>query len=179
MRWPTHTPADVRLPQVLKRWHSSLQAGNGSSLPHSHSMSDGDRPVLKPIVLSISAGDGLNRFLTALATIYALKEEASGEHMVTLCWGMERAALRSLIETSQSDGSSDEIKFELSIAAEGPAITSQNTFSKRPMYGIQGVLCDRCEVAFTGNESYTTICSPAVQQMRLYHSACVSVIPKP
>ena len=175
MTWPIHTRPDVQLPEVLKQWRRGLEAGSGSNSPHSHSMTVGEQAVLKPIVLSLSAGTGLKRFLTALATIYALKEEASGEHMVTLCWGMEREALRSLIETSVSDGDSEEIGFELSIAAEGPATTSPNTFSKHQMFGIQGAKCDACGEAFQKQHAYTTICSPELQSLALYHSACVTV----
>jgi len=175
--WPIHKRADVQLPQVLKQWRRGLEAGNGSSSPRSHSMTDGAQGVLKPIVLSLYAGSGLKRYLTALATTYALKEEASGEHMVMLCWDMEREALKSLIETSVSDGDSDEISFELSIAAEGPATTSPNTFSKHQMFGIQGARCDRCGEAFQKDQSYTTICSPELQSLHLYHSDCMEVRP--
>lgn len=177
MKWPTHTRADVQLPEVLKQWRTSLEAGNGANLPPSHSMTVGEQGVLKPIVLSLYAGSGLKRFLTVLATIYALKEGRSGEHMVTLCWGLEREALKSLIETSRDDGDSDEIMFELSIAAEGPATTSPNTFSKHQMFGIQGAKCDFCGEAFQKHQSYTTICSPALQSLHLYHSECMTVRP--
>lgn len=178
MTWPIHSPADVRLPSVLKRWETSLRNGRGSISPRSPLMTGGAQAVLKPIVLTLSAGTGLKRFLTALATIYALKEEASGEHMAMLCWGMEREALRSLIETSQSDGNSDEITFELSIAAEGPATTSPNTWSRHQMSGIQGAICDLCEEPFRPHQPYTTICSPELQSLRLYHSDCVDVKPR-
>jgi len=177
MKWPTHTPTDVQLPQVLKQHLRGLQDGHGSNSARSLSTIAGVQGVLKPIVLSLYAGTGLRRFLTALATTFALREEASGEHMVTVCWVMEREALKSLIETSVSDGDSDEIAFELSIAAEGPATTSPNTFSKHQMFGIQGAKCDFCGEAFRKDQSYTTICSPALQALYLYHSACMVVRP--
>jgi len=177
MKWPTHTPTDVQLPQVLKQCLRGLRAGGGSSSARLLSMTAGVQGVLKPIVLSLYAGTGLRRFLTALATTYALREEASGEHMVTLCWDLERAALKSLIETSQSDGDSDVISFELSIAAEGPATTSPNTFSRHQMFGIQGARCDFCGEAFQKDQSYTTICSPELQSLHLYHSECMVVRP--
>jgi len=177
VKWPTHTPTDVRLPPVLKACLAGLRSGTGSSLRLSPSTNDGAQAVLKPIVLSLSAADGLRTFLTALATIYALREEASGEHMVTLCWGMEREALRSLIDSSRKDGDSDEIGFELSIAAEGPATTSPNMWSSAQMLGLRGARCDACEEPFKEHQSYTTICSPELQSLQLYHSACVVVQP--
>lgn len=162
---------DVKLPRVLGGYLSGLRAGSGTSSPPSRSMIDGATSVLKPIVLSLSAGTGLKRFLTCLATIYALKEERSGEHMVTLCWGLEREALKSLIETSPKDGNSDEIAFELSMQAADPDTISPNTWSKEQMFGISGGLCDHCGLNFHPEQSYTVICNPP-SQLSLFHTSC-------
>jgi len=178
MTWPIHTQPDVRLPEVLKRWQSSLRDGHGSNSAPLRSTNNGGTPVLKPVVLTISSGDGLKRFLTTLASISALREERSGEHMVTVSWAMEREALKSLIETSPKDGNSEEIRFELSMAAEGPATTSLNTWSKNQMLGLVGARCDLCEEPFQLHQSYTTICCPELQSLQLYHSACFNGIHK-
>jgi len=176
MKWPTHTPADVKLPSVLEQWRRTSMDGRGANSQHSPSMADGGtRQVLKPVVLSIFVGSGLRRFLTTLAGISALKEEATGEHMVTVSWGMELAVLKSLIEESENAGNSEEIRCELSIASEGPATTSPNIWSSSQMSGISGARCDFCAKAFQKDQSYTTICSPSLQSLHLYHSACVKV----
>jgi len=177
---------DIRLPPVLEGYLSGLRAGSGTSSPPSRSTIDGASSVLKPIVLSLSAGTGLKHFLTALATIYALKEERSGEHMVTLSWGLEREALRSLIEHSQSAGNSDEIGFDLSIQALAPDTTSPNMWSREQMFGISGGLCDHCNRSFHPTQSYTVICNPASTQhlamgasgggqLSLYHTSCTKL----
>jgi len=165
----------IKLPPVLEGLLSGLRDGSGISSPPSRSTIDGATSVLKPIVLSLSAGTGLKHFLTTLATIYALKEERSGEHMVTLSWGLEREALKSLIESSRKDGDSDEIAFDLSIQALAPDTISPNMFSKDVMFGISGGICDWCQKPFKANHAYTTLCNPVLQSLQLYHSECLII----
>jgi len=174
---PGSGPPDFRLPPVLEHYLFGLRNGSGTNSPPSRSTIDGATSVLKPIVLSLSRGTGLKRFLTALATIYALKEARSGEHMVTLSWGLERAALKSLIEAYPSDGDSDEIVFELSIQALAPDSISQNPWSREQMFGISGGLCDHCKEGFSPTQGYMTICYPP-SQLKLYHSDCGRILLK-
>jgi len=174
---PPAEPADVRLPPVLEHYLSGLRNGSGTSSPPSRSTIDGATSVLKPIVLSLSRGTGLKHFLTSLATIYALKEERSGEHMVTLSWGLEREALKSLIEAYPKDGNSDEIVFEVSIQALGQDSISQNTWSREQTFGISGGVCDHCGLNFHPKQSYTTICNPP-SHLSLYHSSCARILLK-
>ena len=78
----------VRLSPAQTKWLAGLKAGAGLTSQLSRMTTVGARPDLLPIVVSLSRGGGLSRFITTLATSYALKEDATGELMLMLSWGL-------------------------------------------------------------------------------------------
>jgi len=118
---------EITLPRSLQRLVDGLRAGHGTTSLPSLSMTGGARPDLVPIVVCITRGGGLTTFLTCLATLYALKEEGSGETILMHSYSLDAGALTSLLEASPRDGNSDEIRFEISMRAPGPDGTFQST----------------------------------------------------
>lgn len=170
--------SDIRLPPSLASLVRGLKAGRGRISQRSLLTDAGVRPDLTPIVVTISPEDGLSRFLTALGTLFALREDASGEHIVTLSFPLERGALTSLVSTSASGGSSDEIGFEISIPLLGLAATLPSISSKRPTTGISGAACDHCGKPFYREDSYVQFVEPP-HGMHLYHHSCFNQIMSP
>ena len=117
----------ITLPPSLDALVNGLRAGHGISSPRSPLMKGGGMQVLRPIVVCLSHADGLTTFLTALATLSALKEETSGDVILTHSFSLDAGALTSLLETSRKGGGSDVIRFEISMQAPGPDGTFQNT----------------------------------------------------
>ncbi len=120
------TGKEIRLPKVLRRLVDGLRGGVGITSQPSLSIVGGARPDLVPIVVCVSRGTGLTSFLTSLATLYALKEEGTGDVILMHSYSLDAAALRSLLETSRKAGNSDEITFEISMRAPGPDGTFQS-----------------------------------------------------
>lgn len=109
----------ITLPPSLDALVNGLRAGHGITSPHSPLMKDGATQVLRPIVVCLSHVDGLTTFLTALATLSALREERSGDVILTQSFSLDVGALTSLLEHCQKGGNSDVIRFEISIQAPG------------------------------------------------------------
>lgn len=107
---------EVKLSPVLQSLLSGLKAGGGITSLLSPSTLAGVRPDLVPIVVSLSHGDGLRLFLTSLATMYALRQEGSGERTLTLSFNLGREALQVLLDSYNNAGGSGEIPFEISLA---------------------------------------------------------------
>jgi len=118
---------EIRLPASLQNLVNGLRRGLGITSQPSLSMQDGARPDLVPIVVCITRGSGFTTFLTALATLYALKEESTGEVILMCSYSLDAAALTSLLAHSPKDGHSDEIRFETSMRAPGPDGTFRST----------------------------------------------------
>jgi len=164
------TGADtLRLSPAQQQWLDGLQAGNGLSSGLSRLTNVGVKPDLVPIVVSLSPGDGLARFLTVLATSSALKEESTGELMLMLSLGLEREALRSLLGSSPSDGDSDEIGFDLLMPVSDATATSLSTSPRTQTSGTSGVPCDKCKAPI--NRDYVQVVTPP-HGMSLYHVSC-------
>lgn len=119
--------SEIILPPSLDALVNGLRAGHGITSPHSPLTKGGGTQVLRPVVVSLSRGGGLTCFLTALATLSALKEEVSGDVILTQSFNLDVGALTSLLESSQIGGNSDVIRFEISIQSPGPDGTFQNT----------------------------------------------------
>ncbi len=117
---------EIRLPSSLQRLVDGLRRGHGTTSQPSLLMKGGARPDLVPIVVCITRGSGFTTFLTALATLYALREEGSGETILMHSYSLDTAVLTSLLEASPKDGRSDEIRFEISMRAPGPDGTFQS-----------------------------------------------------
>lgn len=167
-----HGSSSVKLSRAQQQWLDGLKAGDGLTSPLSRMTTVGEKPVLLPIVVSLSPASGLRRFITTLATSYALREDDSGELMLMLSWGLEREALKSLVETFRRDGSSAEIGFELLMPVPESTAISASTSSKTPMSGISGVPCDYCKKPFKPQEAYVQFVVPEVNEMRLWHGRC-------
>jgi len=118
---------EVILPKSLQNLVNGLRAGHGITSQPSLLISGGARPDLVPIVVCITRGGGFTTFLTALATLYALKEEATGEVILMHSYSLDVGALTSLLEASPKDGHSDEIRFEISMRSPGPDGTFPST----------------------------------------------------
>jgi len=117
----------ILLPPSLKALVDGLQAGHGISSARSPLTSDGGPRVLRPIVVCLTRKGGFTTFLTALATLSALKEERSGDVILTHSFSLDVGALTSLLETSRKGGNTDEITFEISMQSPGPDSTFQST----------------------------------------------------
>ena len=153
--------------------------GSGTSSPPSRSTIDGVRPDLLPTVVSFSPEGGLRRFLTVLASSSLSNEEGSDAPTLTLSLPLERAALTSLIETSVTDGSSDAIRFDVSIPLRSLGTTSASTSPKTPTSGTSGVhsakfLCDGCGEEREPGDDYAAIVQPP-DRMWLFHADCVEI----
>jgi len=118
---------EIRLPRALQSLVDGLRDGHGITSRPSLSMSGGARPDLVPIVVCVSRGGGLMRFLTCLATLYALKEEGTGDVILMHSYSLDAEMLMSLVRGSRRDGPSDEIQFEISMRAPGPDGTFRST----------------------------------------------------
>jgi len=178
MKWD-NSSENSSLTPGLKQWARGLDASNGSSSLLSRlTAASAIPPVLKPIVLSLSARGGLSRYLISLATIYALREEASGEHMVTLSWDLETEAVTSVLKASQNGGTPGEIEFALTMSNEGQPGTSPSMSLRPQPLGVSGVPCDVCGTPLEKNQDYTTICSPNRNALTLAHSGCLTVAPR-
>lgn len=172
----THSPEARSLPRALQRWLTTWLESRGDNSPHSPSTIVGARPDLIPIVVGVSRGSGLKRFLTALATFSALKEAATGELILTLSWESDREDLRSVLGLSGNGGGSEGIGLKLSIpAGELPAM-SPSTSSNLQTTGISGVPCDHCGSPFQPRQGYVQIVDPERDAMRLVHRACIKRI---
>lgn len=163
---PTETQS-----KVYKRLVDGLKAGRGLTSQLSPLMRDGARPDLIPIVFSALPSGGLRRFLTALATSYALREDDTGERMLILSWGLEAEALRSLLQTSLDDGDSDEITLELSMPVREQSGTSPSTSPSPLTTGLSGAPCDLCGEEISPGGSYVMVVTPP-DDMFLYHYSC-------
>lgn len=119
--------AGITLPPSLDALVNGLRAGHGITSPHSPLTKGGGTQVLRPVVVCLSHGSGLTTFLTALATLSALKEEVSGDVILTQSFSLDVGALTSLLESCQQGGGSDVIRFEISIQSPGPDGTFQST----------------------------------------------------
>lgn len=124
---PHGSSQEIVLPKSLRRLVDGLRAGVGITSQPSLLMRGGARPDLVPIVVCITRGGGFTTFLTTLATLYALKEEGTGDVILMHSYSLDAAALRSLLEASPKDGGSDEIRFEISMRAPGPDGTFPST----------------------------------------------------
>jgi len=126
-----HTPSpdtpDIPLPPALKNLVNGLRAGVGITSQRSLSMPAGAKPDLVPIVVCVSRGTGLTNFLTSLATLYALREAATGERILMLSFSLDAAAIMSLLQSSQISGNSAEITFEISMRSPAPDGTFPST----------------------------------------------------
>jgi len=118
---------EIRLPSVLQSLVDGLRAGHGTTSVPSLSMSGGARPDLVPIVVCTTPGPGFTTFLTALATLYALREEATGDVILTLSYSLDGEALTSLLASSRRVGKKGGITFEISMRAPGPDGTFRST----------------------------------------------------
>jgi len=167
-----HGSNSVKLSRAQQQWLDGLKAGDGLTSPLSRLTPVGERPALLPIVVSLSPGDGLRRFLTVLATSYALKEDDTGELMLMLSWDLERGVLRSLVETSPRDGNAGEIGFEILMPVPESTAISASTLPGIPTSGISGVPCDYCRRPFKPREAYVQFVVPEVNEMRLWHGRC-------
>jgi len=105
--------APLILPRSLENLAIGLKAGVGITSQRSLSHRAGGQPVLVPTVVCITLATGFMTFLTTLATLSALSEERSGDVILTQSFNLDRGALKSLLESSLKDGSSEEIKFEI------------------------------------------------------------------
>ncbi len=121
------TSKEITLPSALQNLVNGLRAGHGIISQPSVSIHGGVRPDLVPIVVCVSQGAGLTRFLTCLATLYALKEESSGDVILMHSYSLDAGMLTSLLAHSPKDGDGGEIKFEISMRQPGPDGTFLNT----------------------------------------------------
>ncbi len=121
------TSKEIRLPKSLRGLVAGYRAGHGINSSRSLSTVDGIRPDLVPIVVSLSAESGFKTFLTALATLSALREEGSGDVILTHCFSLDCAELIQLLQTYRGSGRSAEITFEISMQAPGQDGTFQST----------------------------------------------------
>jgi len=121
------TSKEIPLPKSLSNLVNGLRAGHGITSQPSLSMSGGARPDLVPMVVCVTRGGGFTTFLTVLATLYALKEESTGDVILMHSYSLDAGALTSLLEASPKDGRSDEIRFEISMRAPGPDGTFPST----------------------------------------------------
>jgi hypothetical protein len=118
---------ELELPASLKRLVNGLRAGRGTTSLLSPSTRGGARPDLVPIVVSLSHRDGFSHFLTTLASLSALKEEGTGETILTHSYNLDAGMLMSLVESCRSVGNSAEITFAISMRAPAPDGTFRNT----------------------------------------------------
>jgi len=164
----------LRLSEAQTKWLDGLKDGDGLSSPLSRLTTVGVRPDLLPIVVSLSRGDGLKRFLTCLATSSALREDVTGELMLMLSWGLEPAALRSLLAESPKGGDSVEIAFEILMSVSGATGTLLSTSPRTPTSGTSVGPCDHCGDLIIRGEPYVQTVRPP-HTMRIYHYACLSI----
>jgi len=118
---------EVKLPASLNALVNGLRAGHGINSQPSLSTNAGARPVLVPIVVSLTRDGGFTTFLTALATLSALKEEVSGDVILTHSFSLDVGVLMSLLETSRKGGILDVIRLEISMQSPGPDGTFRST----------------------------------------------------
>ena len=143
-----------------------------------HAAPAGPEPALIQAVHSLSAGTGLRRFLTVLATSSLSKGVEEDERMLTFSWGLERAVLTSIIENF--DGVGDEIQCELSIPLEALGTTSASTSRRTQTSGRSGVNfdCDGCGEPRAKGEPYVMVVRPP-HGLSLYHETCFPDVVNP
>ena len=117
----------TRLGRGLENLAVGLRAGVGITSQRSVSMIGGEIPDLVPVVVCLSREDGFTTFLTALATLCALKEERSGDVILMQSFNLDVGALTSLLETSRASGNAAVIRFEISMKSPGPDGTFAST----------------------------------------------------
>lgn len=148
----------MRLPKSLQHLVDGLKGGSGPRSLLSRLTIVGEKPDRVPIVVWQSRENGSSVYRETLATISALREDASGERILMLSWGS--LASDSSSENADLGGHTDVIEYDLLLPIELLSGTLQS-ISPRPLTtGISGVPCDGCGTPFKRQDSYRTSVMP-------------------
>jgi len=144
----------MRAPDSIRNLVSGWRGGSGDGLPRSPLTTDGGTRDQVPIAVLVSRESGSKSSRECLAIISRLKEDASGEHILTLSWVMRGNVIYS--ETEETPGDSEETRFDLLIPIEHLPSTLRNTSQSLLTTGISGVPCDVCGEGIKKGDPYRT-----------------------
>lgn len=152
----------MRLPTSLQNLVDGLKGGSGPRSLLSHSMTVGVKPDRVPIVVYRSRGNGSNDYRETLATICALREDASGERILMLSWDLQPSG--SPLDGDAPNGPTAETLYDVLIPIERLAGTLRSMSPSLPTIGISGVPCDGCGEPMTPGTPYRTDVAPGPKE---------------
>lgn len=144
----------MRLPRSLQHLVDGLKGGNGPRSLLLRSTIVGVKPDRVPIVVYRSRENGSSGYRETLATICALKEDASGERILMLSWDSQPS--ESWDGGEDQAGPTDVTQFDVLIPIERLVGTLRSMSPRLPTIGISGVPCDLCGEPLKTGGAYRT-----------------------
>lgn len=157
-----------RVSEVLRRLVDGLGSGSGVRSLLSRSGLIGEKPDQTPGGFLLTHASGSRLFLEPQVTTFALREDVTGERILTFSWGVETTDILPFLTThSANGGEPDGITYELLIPIDRLSGISRSTSPRLPITGISEVPCDTCPELVRKGEPYATLVMPPHQMYLL------------